>query len=178
MGIDINRNLGLFASSLSELSEWKARDQEEITNQIRIERDEVVTELNHQTQRIIQGAVDSNKNRLGFIGVILRMILWWPVIISLLFAGVGSVLSWAIGNWSLVWIALLPIALKGLEVLFASKLVEKAMLKWYIPRAEICFDKRIEQNLRQAEQPHKDSILCRVKEETALWMKCKSLLDN
>lgn len=105
------------------------------------------------------------------------MILWWPAIVALLFAGIGSVLSWRIGNWSVVWIALLPIAAKGLEMLFASKIAEKTMLKWYMPKAEATFSKRIERNLRQAEQPYKEIIMRQVKEETSLWAKCQSILN-
>lgn len=178
MGDEEKLNLGSFASSLAELSEWKAREQEEITNRVRGERDEKVAELAQQTTSIIQGAIDSNKSKLGFVGIILRTILWWPAIVTLLFAGLGSILSWAIGNWHIIWITLLPIAIKGLEMLFSSKIVEKTILKWYIPKAEANFDKRIEQNLRKAELPYKDEIIRRVKEENALWVKCKSFLDD
>ena len=178
MGDEEKLNLGSFASSLAELSEWKAREQEEITNRVRAERDEKNAEFDQQTASIIRGAVDSNKGKLGFVGLLLRMILWWPAIVALLFAGIGSVLSWTIGNWSVVWIALLPIAAKGLEMLFASKIAEKTMLKWYIPKAEATFSKRIERNLRQAEQPYKEIIMRQVKEETSLWAKCQSILNS
>lgn len=178
MGAEEKFNIGSFASSLAELSEWKARDQEKITNQVREERDQKAAELSKQTKSIVEGAVESNKNRLGYIGIILNMIIWWPAIVTLLFAGVGSVLSWAIGNWDLVWITLLPIAAKGLEMLFASKIVEKAMLKWYFPRAETDFEKRIVRNLRQAELPYKDAIIHQVKENTSLWVKCRSLMES
>ena len=177
MGDEEKLNLGSFASSLAELSEWKAREQEEITNRVRAERDEKNAEFDQQTASIIRGAVDSNKDKLGFVGLLLRMILWWPAIVALLFAGIGSVLSWRIGNWSVVWIALLPIAAKGLEMLFASKIAEKTMLKWYMPKAEATFSKRIERNLRQAEQPYKEIIMRQVKEETSLWAKCQSILN-
>lgn len=177
MGDEAKLNLGLFASSLAELSEWKARDQEEITNQVRAERDEKIAELDKQTEGIIRGAVDSNKDNLGYVGWGLRMILWWPVIVALLFAGIGSALSWVMGNWSLIWITLLPVIAKGIEMLFASKIAEKIMLQWYMPKAEAKIEKRIEQNLRPVEQPHKETIIKQVKEETSLWVKCQSLLN-
>ena len=178
MGEEDKLDINSFATSIAELSEWKAKEQEEIINQVRAERDEKTAELDQQTKSIIRGAVDSNKGNLGFTGLVLRMIFWWPIIMALLFAGIGSVLSWAIGNWGVVWIALLPIIAKGLEILFASKIAERIILKWYMPKAEAAFDKRIMKNLRQAEQPHKDVIIQQVKEETSLWAKCQSLLNS
>lgn len=95
---------------------------------------------------------------------------------ALLFAGISSVLSWAIGNWNVAWITLLPIIAKGLEMLFASKIIEKIMLTWYMPKAKVNFEKRIERNLRPAEQPYKEIIIRKAKEETSLWKKCQSLV--
>lgn len=171
-------DISTFATSIAELSEWKAKEQEEITNQVQTERDNKIAELNQQTDNIIRGAVESNKDRLRHVGLILRMILWWPALVALLFAGIGSALSWIIGSWGFVWITLLPIVVKGFEMVFASKFLEKAMLKKYMPKAEAEFDKRIERNLRPAEQPYKETIIQQVKKETSLWMKCQSLVNS
>ena len=171
-------DIGTFATSIAELSEWKAKEQEEIKNQVQTERDNKIAELNQQTDSIITGAVESNKDRLGHVRLILRMILWWPVLVALLFAGIGSALSWIIGSWGFVWITLLPIVIKGFEMFFASDFLEKAMLKKYMPKAEAEFDKRIERNLRPAEQPYKETIIQQVKKETPLWMKCQSLVNS
>lgn len=170
-------DIGTFATSIAELSEWKVKEQEEITNQVQAERGNKIAELNQQTDSIIRGAVERNKDRLGHVGLILRMILWWPALMALLFAGIGSALSWVIGSWSFVWITLLPIVVKGLEMIFASKFLEKAMLKKYMPKAEAKFDKHIERNLRPAEQPYKETIIQQVKKETSLWVKCQLLVN-
>lgn len=177
-GEEDNLDINTFATSIAELSEWKAKEQEEITNQVRAERNKKTVELEQQTESIIRGAVDSNKNRLGHIGLILRMILGWPVIVTLLFAGIGSILSLVIGNWNIVWIALVPIVVKGLETLFSSKIAEEAILKWYMPKAEANLNKCIERNLRPAERPYKEIIIKQVKEETLLWVKCQSFLNS
>lgn len=178
MGVEENLNLGTFASSLAELSEWKARDQEVITNQVRAERDEKAAALDQQTESIVAGAVDINRNRLGIIGVGLRMILWWPIIVASIFAGIGSLLSLAIGDWNIIWVFLLPFVVKGVEMLFSSNFVEKSILKRVLPKAEITLNKRIVRKLRQAELPHKDTIIRRVKEESKLWAKCKTLSES
>ena len=65
--IFFNLDINTFATSIAELSEWKAKEQEEITNQVRAERNKKTAELEQQTESIIRGAVDSNKNRLGHI---------------------------------------------------------------------------------------------------------------
>lgn len=178
MGGEDRLDINCFATSIAELSEWKAKEQEEITNQVCAERDEKIAKLDQQTKSIISGAVDSNKNNLGFAGVILRMIFWWPAIMALLFAGIGSVLSWLIGSWNALWIAVLPILVKGIEMLFSSQAFEKRLLKWYMPKADAFFNRRIEKNLRQAETPYKEIIIQQAKAGTTLWVKCQMLLDS
>lgn len=169
-------NIGTFASSIAELSEWKARDQEIIANQVRAERDEKVDELNQQTHCIIDGAVDSNSNKLGLIGIFLNMILWWPAIIALLFTGIGSALTWKTGNWNVFWIVLLPVVFKGIEEVVASNSVARKILTWYLPKAEKSLENRVTKNLRQAERPYQDIILQQVKERSSLWKKCEAIL--
>lgn len=45
MGDEDNLDINSFASSIAELSEWKAREQEKITSQVIAERDSVSNEL-------------------------------------------------------------------------------------------------------------------------------------
>ena len=97
---------------------------------------------------------------------------------ALLFAGIGSVLSWLIGSWNALWIAVLPILVKGIEMLFSSQAFEKRLLKWYMPKADAFFNRRIEKNLRQAETPYKEIIIQQAKAGTTLWVKCQMLLDS
>ena len=171
-------NIGLLASSVMEFATLSSKEQEDIANQVRAERDNKIAELNQQTDSIIRGTVEFNKNKLGIIGVILRLILGWPVIMTLLFAGIGSVLSWAIGNWNAIWIFVLPIIVRILEIIFSSKFVERFILKKCFPKLESYYDKRIERNLRNYEKMYRDVIIQEVKQQTDLWMKCQTLVNN
>ena len=54
MGDEEKLNLGSFASSLAELSEWKAREQEEITNRVRAERDEKMQNLSSRQRALLE----------------------------------------------------------------------------------------------------------------------------
>jgi hypothetical protein len=166
-------NIGSFASSIAELSEWKAKEQEETTNRVITECDRVSNELGQQTRAIIEGAIDENKNKLGMTRVMLKLILLWPAIVTPLFAGISALLSYTIGNLHILWITLLPMALAGVEQFSSSKFVKKSILKVVLPKAEVAFDKRITNNLRKAELPYKDTIIKKVKEQTPLWVECK-----
>ena len=66
MGDEDKLDINSFASSIAELSEWKAREQEEITSQVIAARDSVSNELKNQTQSIINGAVESGQKLLGW----------------------------------------------------------------------------------------------------------------
>lgn len=171
-------NIGLLASSVMEFATLNSKEQEDIANQARAERDNKIAELNQQTDSIIKGAVEANKNKLGIIGAILRLIFWWPGIVALLFAGIGSVLSWAIGNRNAIWIFSLPIVAKIVEQIFSSELVERFIFKKCIPTLESYYDRRIERNLRNYEKPYRDVIVQEVKQQTDLWMKCQTLVNG
>lgn len=67
-GSEDNFNIGTLASSLAELAEWKAKEQEDITNVVKAERDQLTTKLDMQTQSIINDAVTENKKKLGLSG--------------------------------------------------------------------------------------------------------------
>lgn len=171
-------DISTFAASITELYEWKVKEQEEITNQAQAERDNKIAELNQQTNSIIRGAIEFNKNKLGIIGTALRLILGWHIIMTLLFAGIGSVLSWMIGNWNAIWIFVLPIIARILELIFSSEFIEKSILKKCLPTLELYYDKRIEGNLRNCEKPYRDVIVQEVKQQTDLWMKCQTLVNG
>ena len=178
MGAEEKLNLGTFASSLEELSEWRAKEQEEVTNQVRTERDEKAEKLALQTKNIIDGAVESNKNKLGLVGVKLELILLWPLIVTALFAGVGALLSLIIGSWSILLIMFLPILAKIIELICASNYIAKKILKRYLQKAEIKFKNRVLKKLRPVELAYQDEIFRRVKEETSLWTKCTALIEK
>ena len=177
-GLEENLNAGIFASSIAELSEWKAREQEEITNKVKKERDQTSERLDEQTSAIIEGAVDNNKNRLGWRGILLKLILNWPIVVTILFAGITALISYLIGNWSPMWLIVVPILLSGIEHFISSHFIVKLLLKYTLPMIEHSFEKKIVRKLRKAENSYADEIVRLTKEQTKLLEKAKSMLHD
>lgn len=175
MGLEDSFNIGNFASTLTELSELKARDQEKITEQVRTEFDKMSNELDQQTKSIVDGAVEDNKNRLGLIGVALKLIKCWPIVISIMFVPFSSLLSYALGSWHLLWIILIPTIVAVVEKLFASNCIRRAILKKILPKLEVALENNINNKLRKVEKPHKDIIIKRIKEKSDLWVECVNM---
>lgn len=177
-GAEERLNIGSFVSSIAELTECKAKEEEIKTKQAIAERDIKADELNQQTRDIIEGAVDENKNSLGLAGIWLRIPLWWPVIVTGLFAGISAIASCIFGNMHVCWVILGPIILAVIEEISASDFIKKFILRRTFPKAEAAFEKRIIGKLRKAELPHKDAIIQQAKEQGPLWIKCKKIMED
>lgn len=98
MGEEEKLDINSFATSIAELSEWKAKEQEEITNQVIAERDGVSDELKNQTQSIIDGAVESGRKLLGWRKPALWLVVKWPVTVTVIFSAITAGISLIIGN--------------------------------------------------------------------------------
>lgn len=178
LGEDDRLNINSFASSIAELSEWKAREQEEITNQVIAERDGVTDELKNQTQTIIDGAVESSQKLIGWRNAALWLVVNWPVTVTILFTAFTAGLSCLIGNWNPMWAIILPTIIKVVEICSASQFVSRPLAKWLLPKIDASIDKQIISKLRKAELPYKNTIIQQVKAQTDLWVKCKNILGN
>ena len=62
--------------------------------------------------------------------------------------------------------------------LSASNFVGKPLAKWLLPKVDASIDKKISKKLRKVEQQYKDTIIQQVKEQTALWGKCKEISES
>ena len=171
-------NLGNFASSLAELSEWKAKEEEEKTNRALAECNLVLEELKVQTQTIIDGAVEENVDNLGMSGVLLQMILAWPKISMVFFTVISSIVSYLSSNWYVLLAILVPVVLTVAEHFSTSEFVKRFFLKQIFSKVEKRFETRIEDNLKRAEMPYKDIIIQQVKEQTELWKKCADIVGE
>lgn len=178
MGEEDKLDINSFATSIAELSEWKAKEQEKITNQVIAERDGVSDELRDQTQSIINGAVESGRKLLGWRKVSLWLVVEWQVIVTVIFSAITAGISLIIGNWHSMWAILLPTFFKIIEACSASNFVGKPLARWLLPKIDTSIDKRISKELRKAEQPYKDVIIQQIKEQTELWVKCKKKSGN
>ncbi len=162
MGDEDNLDINSFASSIAELSEWKAREQEKITSQVIAERDSVSNELKNQTQSIINGAVESGQKLLGWRKTALWFVVKWPVTVTVIFSAITAGISLIIGNWHPMWAISIPAILKIVEICGASNFVSKPLTKWLFPKIDASISKRISKKLRKVEQPHKDTIIRRI----------------
>lgn len=178
MGEEEKLDINSFATSIAELSEWKAKEQEEITNQVIAERDGVSDELKNQTQSIIDGAVESGRKLLGWRKPALWLIVKWPVIVTVIFSAITAGISLIIGNWHPMWAIALPTVLKIIETCSASNFVGKPLAKWLLPKIDESISKSISKELRKAERPHEDTIIRQIKEQTELWDECKKISES
>lgn len=178
MGEEEKLDINSFATSIAELSEWKAKEQEEITNHVIAERDGVSDELKNQTQSIIDGAVESGRKLLGWRKPALWLIVKWPVTVTVIFSAITAGISLIIGNWHPMWAIALPTVLKIIETCSASNFVGKPLAKWLLPKIDESISKRISKELRKAERPHEDTIIRQIKEQTELWVECKKISES
>lgn len=178
MGEEEKLDINSFATSIAELSEWKAKEQEEITNQVIAERDGVSDELKNQTQSIIDGAVESGRKLLGWRKPALWLVVKWPVTVTVIFSAITAGISLIIGNWHPMWAIALPTVLKIIETCSASNFVGKPLAKWLLPKIDESISKRISKELRKAERPHEDTIIRQIKEQTELWVECKRISES
>lgn len=178
MGEEEKLDINSFATSIAELSEWKAKEQEEITNQVIAERDGVSDELKNQTQSIIDGAVESGRKLLGWRKPALWLIVKWPVTVTVIFSAITAGISLIIGNWHPMWAIALPTVLKIIETCSASNFVGKPLAKWLLPKIDESISKSISKELRKAERPHEDTIIRQIKERTELWVECKKISES
>ena len=178
MGEEERLDINSFATSIAELSEWKAKEQEEITNQVIAERDGVSDELKNQTQSIIDGAVESGRKLLGWRKPALWLIVKWPVTVTVIFSAITAGISLIIGNWHPMWAIALPTVLKIIETCSASNFVGKPLAKWLLPKIDESISKSISKELRKAERPHEDIIIRQIKKQTELWVECKKISES
>ena len=177
-GEEKNLDIGTLASTLDELSEFQKIEEEKRTAEAKCERDRIKEKYDTQQQSIIDGAVVANKNKLGVLAVVIMALLGWPVLISVLFAGMAALLLQVIGNCNIFWITVIPLLVKLIEMIFTSPFVTRAILKWFQPKLEESLEKRIEKKLRVAEMPYKEIIIQRTKEDTSLWCKYAAIANN
>lgn len=175
MGEDEKLDINNFANSIAELAEWKAKEQEEITKQVKTELSDVSEELKNQTQDIINSAVESGKKMLGWRKAALWLVVRWEFIVTIIFAAVAAGFSLIIGNWHPLWAILIPTIIKVVEVCSASNFIGRPLAGWLFPKIDKSINKLIAKNIRKAELPYKDTIIQQTKEQTKLWVECKKI---
>ena len=177
-GKDENLNIGSFASSIEEISELKAKEQEEKTNQAILEKENVQTMFDAQTQTIINDAVERNSKKLGMCGLILNTVIKWPYLTTLVFLVITLTVSYFSQNYNWLWAIVVPAFVKFVELICSSLWIEKMLLQFFLPKSEKILEKRIEKKLIKAEMPYKETIIAQLKNTNALFIQCKKIVDE
>ena len=171
-------NIGNFTSTIEELYGVQIKEEKEEKYKAIEEKVNIQNEYDLQTKGIIDSAVQKYKNHLGILRIDLFVILNWHKILNLIFIAIGAILSYLSGNWSLLFIAILPVLLTLIEKFCASNFVIKRVLKKQLPKLEQIFNNKIEKRLSSIELIYKNEIIKQVKEQTPLFDKCVKLLNE
>ena len=178
MGDDDKLDINSLASTLDELSEWRAKEQEQITNQVKEERDTISDQYNAQTKLIISGAVTQGKKVLRWQNIALWLLSKWTISVTIIFAAIAAGLSLLIGNWHPTWAIILPTLLRIIECCSTSNFVSRALAKWLFPKIDASIEKRILREIREAERPYKKIIIETIKQQLPLWIQCHNHLEE
>lgn len=171
-------NIGTFASSLAELAEWKAKEQEEVTKQVTNERDQATDKLDEQTRVIIESAVEANKNRLGVLRFFIIAILHWPVIAAIILTIISTIISILSTNWNVLWVILVAAIIAVAQEVAGSDVVVKKLLERIFPGIDSKYNQKISKNLRKSEEPYSEEIIRLTKSETKLFTECQKILGK
>ena len=177
-GQEENLNISMLASTIEELSEWKAKEQEAITNQVVSEREEVSAKYNAQTKSIIDGAVREAKGKMGLARVVLKVCLWLPNILAV----VAGLISWAVAfsvdSLGALWASVIALIVLVITQIVSSNFFVKGIINFALPWAEKRLTKQIRGSLRLAEEPYAETIIERTLEQTDLITKCRALSER
>ena len=77
-----------------------------------------------------------------------------------------------------MWAIAFPPFIKIIEIYSASNFIGRPLAKWLLPKIDASISKIISKKLRKAEQPHADTIIQQIKEQTPLWVKCKKISES
>lgn len=176
-----NLDIGTFASSIAELTEWRAKEEEEKTKKAEDERDRLSSQYQLQSQDIIDEAVEKGKDRMRRkkpCVILLWAVLAWPYIVTFLLAAISGGISYWQNDWSYLWLILVPVVLAVFEQLTSSHVFLRYGVKHLLPRVEKYYIEMIESGLGPASRPFRNEIVERCMQENALISKSRALLSE
>lgn len=177
-GDESRLDIGNFASSLQELTEWKARDQESLTHQARAERDQYHGKYSEQTKAIIDSAVEAYKDKMGVARLLLTLISWWVFIAPVLFAGISAVISLLANSWTVALGTSVLVSVFIISEIIVKRFINKKLLMSVLPSIEEQIKKHIENHLRISELPYKNQIVTNAIGQNEKLRKCKDRLSK
>ena len=178
-GDETKLDIGCFASTITELAEMNARDQERDKAKISDERDGIQQAFENQRRDIIDDAVNKYSRYLGFIWtIVIQATLRWPIVMTVAFAVISAVLSAMLETNKTFWIVAIPAATKIIDVILSSNAIEKKLISILLPRAKRSMETRIATSLGKAERPYEVEIIRLAMAKNKLLHKCDVLLSE
>ena len=177
-GSEDNLNIGLFATTIAELAEWKARDQEEVTKRVTNERDILNGQYNSQTEDIIEGAVQQCNRVFQKYNRLLWIIHKWPIVTAIVFTGASAIISQFTDNWTSMWSVLVVMVVALIEKITESHFVTKAVLEKVLPWVIDRLYKDADNFLRKVERPYKEKIIEKYCNRNKLFCECKGICKS
>lgn len=165
--------IGAIANSFEE---QRIKDEIRLKSEIKEvakERDSKQDEIAALKKGIIDGAVQKNKNKLGTIRLTLCVILMFDYVLAAFLASIPVVVSYLNNNKLWLITILFPVGLAVVNKIIANNFLSIRILRWYYPKLERRFERKIVNNLSDNEKPYESEIVNEVKSQTVLWQKCQ-----
>ena len=165
--------IGAIANSFEE---QRIKDEIRLKSEIKEvakERDSKQNEIAALKKGIIDGAVQKNKNKLGTIRLTLCVISMFDYVLAAFLASIPVVVSYLNNNKLWLITILFPVGLAVVNKIIANNFLSIRILRWYYPKLERRFERKIVNNLSDNEKPYESEIVNEVKSQTVLWQKCQ-----
>lgn len=177
-GKEENLDISVFAATIEELTDFKAKEQEEIAERIAEERDAISNEYNSQTEQVIADAVERCASKVRFQRLILQIVWRWNYVITTLFAIISSVTSFVTHEFSFLLVILIPVAIAITEKVSCSKFIKKMLINLLLPGVEKKIEQKIKAELGKAERRYEQQIITSLKQQMHILEECKKFMKE
>lgn len=171
-------DVSILADTLTEMSQLKAKEEEEKTQAALNALDQKTQDFDKQKNAIINDSVNRNTNTMRTTGLLLRMSLGWKSVVALFFVIASSGVAILCENAHFLWLLLISVGFFIAERLISCDAVSRFLINKFLPYCEEHFTNKISKKLLTAEKPYEEEIIRRTLENTDLLKKCKNALND
>lgn len=168
-------DISTFATTINELIELKAKEQEEQTLQARDERDRAQEELLNHKNIIVSDAIARFTDKLGWRYLVLWFAKNWSFVFAFVFDVVFLILSIVTGTSDFLYAFIPSLVIIILQKCVSSNCIQKLILKYILPKIEASFTKHISAQLHKIELPYQNEIIEQSISNTKMIKECREL---
>ena len=185
-GNDDSMNLSLLVCTMEEALSLRLNESEEKMQEKEIENKSLKEDIDEERKdkreliaRIIDEAVEKNKNHIGFKNRIkLYACLHWEVIVSVMFCIISTVVGIITNDWNVFWLILVVAIIKLSEEISKSKFIQRRLIKRFKPQIEYRIRNKLKGHLSKLETEYYDEIVDKIIRESPYLRKCNSIIDE